>query len=100
MGITQCLESSRQWIGLSNRSICSSSSGVTLRLCNVNDDESKRALKDLAHACDCVVEATGNPHGFTQSCELLKPRGTLVLKSTCSSGDRRAQCRGKPVRAN
>jgi len=65
---------------LEKMSESSSSSGVTLRLCNVNDDEGKRALKDLAHACDCVVEATGNPHGFTQSCELLKPRGTLVLK--------------------
>ena len=97
--ITQCLESSRQWIGLSHRFICSSSSGVTLRLCNVNDDEGKRALKDLAHACDCVVEATGNPHGFTQSCELLKPRGTLVLKVSPPSPSLRAM-RGAPIRSN
>jgi len=31
---------------------------------------------------DIVVDCTGNPEGFTQALALLRPRGTLVLKST------------------
>jgi threonine dehydrogenase-like Zn-dependent dehydrogenase len=31
---------------------------------------------------DVVVEATGNQAGFAQSLRLVRPRGTLVLKST------------------
>ncbi len=31
---------------------------------------------------DVVVECTGSPAGFAQACRLLRPRGTLVLKST------------------
>ena len=31
---------------------------------------------------DVVVECTGSPAGFAQACKLLRPRGTLVLKST------------------
>lgn len=31
---------------------------------------------------DIVVEVTGNPQGFEQALELLRPLGTLVLKST------------------
>ncbi len=33
---------------------------------------------------DLVVEATGNPGGFELAQEILKPRGTLVLKSTAT----------------
>ncbi len=38
------------------------------------------ALPD--HAADVVVECTGSPEGFAQARQLLRPRGTLVLKST------------------
>lgn len=31
---------------------------------------------------DFVVEATGNPAGFTQSLRLVRPGGTMILKST------------------
>lgn len=35
---------------------------------------------------DLVVEATGRAEGFDLACKLLKPRGTMVLKSTLASG--------------
>jgi threonine dehydrogenase-like Zn-dependent dehydrogenase len=35
---------------------------------------------------DVVVEATGSEHGFQQALELVRPRGTLVLKSTVAEG--------------
>jgi alcohol dehydrogenase len=31
---------------------------------------------------DIVVEATGSRGGYTQACELVRPRGTIILKST------------------
>src|SRR5579862_2003917 len=34
---------------------------------------------------DVVVEATGTSHGFQQAMELVRPRGTLVLKSTVAA---------------
>jgi len=36
----------------------------------------------LERSFDIVVDCTGTPEGFTQALELLRPRGTLVLKST------------------
>jgi len=41
-------------------------------------------LKDLPRnkSFDLVIEATGSPSGFELALELLKPRGTLVMKST------------------
>ncbi|MCH9658818.1 alcohol dehydrogenase catalytic domain-containing protein [archaeon] len=36
---------------------------------------------------DLVVEATGSNSGFTDSMKLIKPRGTVVLKSTIASKD-------------
>lgn len=39
----------------------------------------EEALPTLA---DVVVECTGNPRGFARARALLRPRGTLVLKST------------------
>jgi threonine dehydrogenase-like Zn-dependent dehydrogenase len=38
--------------------------------------------KKLARAFDVVVEASGAPSGFDLALSLLRPRGTLVLKST------------------
>ncbi len=35
-----------------------------------------------AHEADVVVECTGSPDGFALARRLLRPRGTLVLKST------------------
>jgi len=32
---------------------------------------------------DMVVDATGQPHGLEQAMELLRPRGTLSVKTTC-----------------
>ena len=37
---------------------------------------------DIRGQVDIVVEATGNPSGFSLAMQLLRPRGTLVLKST------------------
>lgn len=34
---------------------------------------------------DCVVDASGHSSGFAQALRMLKPRGTLVLKSTFSN---------------
>ena len=36
---------------------------------------------------DLVVEATGSNSGFTDTMKLIKPRGTVVLKSTIASRD-------------
>ena len=37
----------------------------------------------IAHGqADVVVECTGSPDGFATARQLLRPRGTLVLKST------------------
>ncbi|MCD2451448.1 alcohol dehydrogenase catalytic domain-containing protein [Methylicorpusculum oleiharenae] len=37
------------------------------------------------HQFACVIDASGQASGFRQSLRILKPRGTLVLKSTFSS---------------
>jgi threonine dehydrogenase-like Zn-dependent dehydrogenase len=39
-----------------------------------------------AGAFDVAVECTGNPHGFALARRALRPRGTLVMKSTYSGG--------------
>ncbi len=36
----------------------------------------------IDRAFDLAVECTGNPEGFATACRALRPRGTLVLKST------------------
>ncbi|CAM9764204.1 unnamed protein product, partial [Hapterophycus canaliculatus] len=35
---------------------------------------------------DAVVDATGSPQGLAAACELCRPMGTIVLKSTCAAG--------------
>jgi len=35
---------------------------------------------------DVVVECTGSPEGLTLAMQLVRPRGTIVLKSTCAEG--------------
>ncbi|HLG73191.1 MAG TPA: alcohol dehydrogenase catalytic domain-containing protein [Chloroflexota bacterium] len=55
--------------------------------------EKLRLLRDVdwsveppAGQFDVVVEATGSERGFQQALELVRPRGTLVLKSTVAAG--------------
>lgn len=36
----------------------------------------------LSHKADVVVDASGHPSGYHLACELVRPRGTIVLKST------------------
>ena len=65
------------------------------KVCLVGKHPEKLALADSSQAgtllledlprdssFDLVVEATGSPAGFELAREILKPRGTLVLKST------------------
>jgi threonine dehydrogenase-like Zn-dependent dehydrogenase len=42
-------------------------------------------LPDHEHNFDLVVEATGSTSGFLDSMKLVKPRGTVILKSTIAS---------------
>ena len=41
------------------------------------------ASADQAGKFDVVVDATGNPQGLGEATRLVKPRGVIVLKSTC-----------------
>jgi threonine dehydrogenase-like Zn-dependent dehydrogenase len=43
---------------------------------------SPKLLAKRKHEFDVVVEASGSPSGVSGALELLRPRGTLVLKST------------------
>jgi len=38
-----------------------------------------------AAAADLVIEASGSPAGFAAAVKATRPRGTLILKSTCAS---------------
>lgn len=42
----------------------------------------RTVLEGLPSSVDYVVEATGSPSGFETAVEMLRPRGTLALKST------------------
>jgi len=46
------------------------------------DDEPEGALARALRRFDTVVECTGNPAGFALARRALRPRGTLVMKST------------------
>jgi len=39
-------------------------------------------FQDIPAGADIVVEATGSPQGLTMAANLVRPRGTIVLKST------------------
>lgn len=39
-------------------------------------------IDDHLRSFDIAIECTGNPQGFELACRALRPRGTLVLKST------------------
>ena len=38
-------------------------------------------IKDISPPADIVVEATGSPKGLAMATKLVRPRGTIVLKS-------------------
>jgi alcohol dehydrogenase len=40
------------------------------------------AMASLGRRCDIAVDATGDPRGFAAAHALVRPRGTLVVKST------------------
>ena len=42
-----------------------------------------RHESQVAECYDVVVEATGRPEGLARAIDLVEPRGTIVLKSTC-----------------
>ncbi len=44
-----------------------------------------RHEKDLNDRFDVVVDCTGSNAGFTRALELVRPRGTLILKSTAAA---------------
>ena len=39
-------------------------------------------IEDISPGADIVVEATGSPEGLTTAIQLVRPRGTIVFKST------------------
>jgi len=47
-----------------------------------------RPLADIVprHDQDVVVDCTGSPNGFELAMQMVRPRGTIVLKSTFASG--------------
>lgn len=53
----------------------------------LNAREAGQGISDLAGA-DLVVDCTGQPEGFDAARELVRPGGTLVLKSTFHSDQR------------
>ncbi|QQS45797.1 MAG: alcohol dehydrogenase catalytic domain-containing protein [Acidobacteriota bacterium] len=48
----------------------------------VNTLDAARASEGLEGRFDFVVEASGNPSGFELAMKLVRPRGTIILKST------------------
>jgi threonine dehydrogenase-like Zn-dependent dehydrogenase len=45
-----------------------------------------RMEREVADRFDCVVDCTGHGAGFLRAIELVRPRGTIVLKSTAAAG--------------
>lgn len=47
-----------------------------------------RPLSDIVprHDQDIVVDCTGSAEGFEMACQMVRPRGTVVLKSTVAAG--------------
>jgi threonine dehydrogenase-like Zn-dependent dehydrogenase len=43
------------------------------------------APDDLTHQFDVVIDCTGNPAGFSEALSLVRPRGTIILKSTAAA---------------
>ena len=49
---------------------------------NVAELDDDAALQDAIEGFDVVVECTGNPSGYELARRAVRPRGTIVLKST------------------
>ena len=45
-----------------------------------------RLLHKLLHSFDVVVEASGSSSGLSDAVSLVRPLGTIVLKTTCAPG--------------
>lgn len=51
--------------------------------------QTKKGIEETdRHKFDMVIEASGSTSGFTDAINLVKPRGTLVLKSTLAIGNK------------
>ena len=46
-------------------------------------DNLERVLADVGRRVDIVVECTGSAQGLELALRLVRPRGTVILKSTC-----------------
>jgi threonine dehydrogenase-like Zn-dependent dehydrogenase len=44
----------------------------------------RNSVSEADNSYDCIIECTGNPGGLQRALALVKPRGTIVLKSTYS----------------
>lgn len=56
---------------------------LTLGFCDRKGIQATQASQVVPHAdCDVVVECSGSPEGFYLAAKLVRPRGTIVLKST------------------
>jgi threonine dehydrogenase-like Zn-dependent dehydrogenase len=51
----------------------------------------------FANQYDVVVEATGNPGGLRLAAEIVRPMGTIVLKTTCAVEGDAAHGFGMPL---
>jgi threonine dehydrogenase-like Zn-dependent dehydrogenase len=65
-----------------------SNSGVQTKLVSECYTDNTQSTVSPLHTnqYDVVIDATGSPNGLTLSMSLCRPMGTLVLKSTCTSG--------------
>ncbi|KAA3605422.1 MAG: alcohol dehydrogenase [Planctomycetota bacterium] len=55
-----------------------------IRTCLLPHSETVADLPADLRNLDVVVEATGNPNALTLACQLLRPQGVLILKTTCA----------------
>ncbi|MBX3001905.1 MAG: alcohol dehydrogenase catalytic domain-containing protein [Caldilineaceae bacterium] len=55
-------------------------------IATVRIDDRAKMTTLLAHPADLVIEVTGSPAGFELARRLVRPRGTLALKSTFADG--------------
>lgn len=62
-------------------------SGVLCRNISESKDEEGNLRSEYLQQFDVVIDATGNSAGLSIATSLARPMGTIVLKSTCASGD-------------
>ena len=53
-----------------------------LQTCRLESGQERQGAEQLAGRFDVVVEATGRPQGLDLACGLVRPGGTVVLKTT------------------